>query len=175
MMAAEPIFNRVDQVAVVVRDLDAAVAEYTRCLGVGPWWVGTYAPPKLTDMWIRGEAVAYSMRIALAWTGETLWELIQPLDGPSIYKEFLEAHGEGLHHVQLAYGEMAYEALLQTLAERGCPSLMEGTFCGLHFAYFDTEGPLKTIVEVRHAPETWVRPEPDYWYPEAPARPRLSR
>ena len=27
-----------------------------------------------------------------------VFELVQPLDGPSIYKEFLEEHGEGVQH-----------------------------------------------------------------------------
>ena len=31
--------------------------------------------------------------------GPIVFELIQPLDGPSIYKEWLDEHGEGLHHV----------------------------------------------------------------------------
>jgi methylmalonyl-CoA/ethylmalonyl-CoA epimerase len=25
--------------------------------------------------------------------------LLQPVDGPSIYKEWLDEHGEGLHHI----------------------------------------------------------------------------
>jgi len=39
------------------------------------------------------------MRVAFAKIGDVEWELIQPLDDKSIYAEFLEKHGEGLHHV----------------------------------------------------------------------------
>ena len=47
---------------------------------------------------------------------------------------------------------------------------MEGNFVGSRFAYFDSEGPLRTIIEIRYAPPGFVRPEPDYWYPEKSAR-----
>jgi hypothetical protein len=28
-----------------------------------------------------------------------MWEIVQPLTGPNIYEEFLDRHGEGIHHV----------------------------------------------------------------------------
>ena len=30
--------------------------------------------------------------------GDMGFELLQPLEGPSIYREWLDEHGEGLHH-----------------------------------------------------------------------------
>ena len=36
--------------ALIVRDLDATIAEYTNRLGIGPWRVINCAPPRLTDM-----------------------------------------------------------------------------------------------------------------------------
>ena len=50
----------------------------------------------------------------------------------------------------------------------GCPPLMEGRFGEARFAYMDIGGPLKTVLELVHRPEGFVRPNPDYWYPEAP-------
>ena len=88
----------VQQVALIVRDLDATIAEYADRFGIGPWRVINCAPPRLTDMRIRGEPVPYSMKLAVARTGNTMWEIIEPVDGPSIYQEFLDEHGEGLHH-----------------------------------------------------------------------------
>ena len=31
--------------------------------------------------------------------GDMGFELLQPLEGPSIYRDWLDEHGEGLHHV----------------------------------------------------------------------------
>lgn len=44
----------IDQVAVVVRDLDAAMARYWAELGIGPWDVYTYGPRRCSTMTFRG-------------------------------------------------------------------------------------------------------------------------
>ena len=161
--------TEVQQVALVVRDIDKALEEYTRLLGIGPWWVSVYGPPKLTGMRIRGKTIPYSMKLALAWTGTTMWELIQPLEGPSIYKEFLNDHGEGLHHPLVEHEGVDFEDAIARFTEKGCPPLMEGSIGEIRFAYVESEGPLKTTIELVHRPADFVRPEPDYWYPAPPA------
>ena len=42
--------SSVDQVAVVVRDIDAAMEHYTNDLGIGPWAVYTFGPDWIRDM-----------------------------------------------------------------------------------------------------------------------------
>ena len=168
MALDKALVSGVKQVALVVRDLDSTMVEYTKRLGIGPWWVTLYGPPRLTEMRIRGVEIAYSMKLAIAWTGETMWELIQPVDGPSIYKEFLEANGEGFHHVLVEHCGTEFDAAIAAFSERGCPPLMEGRFGEVRFAYIDTEDPLKTVLEIVDRPEGFVRPEPDYWYPGPP-------
>jgi len=162
------LISGVQQVALVVHDLDRTMAQYTERLGIGPWWVSLYAPPRLTEMRIRGEEVPYSMKLAITWTGNTMWELIQPVDGSSIYREFLEANGEGLHHVLVEHRGTDFESAISAFSARGCPPLMEGRFGEVRFAYMDTEGPLKTVLEIVHRPEGYIRPDPDYWYPKPP-------
>ena len=103
MVLENSFITEVQQVAIVVKDIDSALDEYSNRLGIGPWWVSFYGPPRLTDMRIRGESIPYSFKAAMAKTGNTLWELIEPVDGPSIYKEFLDEHGEGLHPVSYTH------------------------------------------------------------------------
>ena len=57
-----------------------------------------------------GRPASYSMRLALATAGNMLWEVIQPLEGPSIYQDFLAAHGEGVHHVAFGCESLPYTA-----------------------------------------------------------------
>lgn len=169
MIATGGLIDGVHQIGIVVRDLEPALEEYSRRLGIGPWRVYRFAPPALSDTRLRGRDARFSMWVALASTGTMQWELIQPIEGPSIYEEFLDAHGEGLHHVQVSYGDMTCEEIVGEFAARGFPPLMEGNFHGSRFVYFDTEGPIKTVVEIRHAPPGFVRPAPEYRYPEEPA------
>ena len=121
--------RQVLQVCVVVRDLQKAMERYWNVLGIGPWRIHTYHPPRLTDTTLRGKSQPYPMRLALAEVGLVQWELIQPLEGPSIYKEFLEEKGEGLHHVAFAVDDydQAVGAFKKQVPERalnifcGCP------------------------------------------------------
>jgi catechol 2,3-dioxygenase-like lactoylglutathione lyase family enzyme len=168
MALANAFISGVQQVALVVRDIDKALEEYTHRLGIGPWWVSLYGPPKMTNMRLRGKEVSYSMKLAIAWTGDTMWELIEPVDGPSIYKEFLDAHGEGLHYLLVRHDDVDFDTALATFTQRGCPPLMEGTIGEVQFAYVETEGPLKTVLEIVRRPRGYVRPVPDYWYPGPP-------
>lgn len=167
------IITAVQQVCVVVRDLRRTIEEYVTRAGIGPWAVYTYAPPDLRNCRVRGREVPYSMRLALAWTNGFMWEVIEPLEGPSIYAEHLETHGEGLHHVLVAHAEHDYAAALAELAKRGVPPLMEGHYKGTDFAYVDSEGPLKLVLELVKRPNHpgYRRPDPEYWYPFTPAVP----
>lgn len=172
-MIGPSLFAGADQIGLVVNKLEPWLERYA-AMGIGPWWVGTYAPPSLTEMKIRGKETTYSMRLGLAWVGLMQWELIEPLDGPSIYKEHLEKHGEGFHHVQLSYAG-SYHAFACAMIDRRTPPLMEGRFAGSRFAYFDTVATLGLMVEVRDAPKDYVRPEPDYWYPQGAATSSFTR
>ena len=164
------LFRETAQVCVVTRDLDALVHSYADRLGIGPWWVQQYDAPLLTGRTYRGKPADYSMRLALAWTGTLNWEIIQPYDGPSIYHDFLEAHGEGIQHVGvfLKDMDMAWPEAYRRFGERGFVPVQEGNFAGVRFAYFETEPACKTTVEVIDRPLGWVRPEPLYWYPPKP-------
>jgi hypothetical protein len=111
-----------------------------------------------------GREVEFSLRHALAWQGEMQFELVQPLAGPSIFAEHLEAHGEGLHHV----GKYVLDhpaAVAQALAA-GFVELQSAHGFGAEgdgaFAYFSSPE-LPLIVELIAAPR--VRIEPEFVYP----------
>ena len=97
--------------------------------------------------------------------GDLIFELVQPIDGPSIYKDWLDQHGEGLHHVAVMLHDFEEStALKERFAEAGMPVLMSGRFGEtIEFFYVDTEPSLKIILESGsgHAIEL----APDYVYP----------
>jgi methylmalonyl-CoA/ethylmalonyl-CoA epimerase len=152
------------QVAVVVEDLDRAVRQWSDLLGIGPWTGYRLEPPLLKEMWYLGEEVEFSLRHALAWQGETQFELVQPLAGPSIFADHLETHGEGLHHVgkyvadhPAAVKEALAAGFVPLQSARGFGAEGDGAF-----AYFHQTG-VATIIEVIAAPR--VRIEPEFVYP----------
>jgi hypothetical protein len=149
------------QVGLVVRDLQKSMEAYWRLLGIGPWKIYTYAPPLLREATVRGRHVDYSMRVAHAQAGPTQLELIQPLEGPSIYQEHLATKGEGLHHIQSRI-ENHIEQVLAAFAARGIGVLMGGKFGEGEFYYLDTEPTLGVIYEIFQRKS---RPAPDAVYP----------
>jgi len=155
----------VDQVAVVVRDLDAAMRRYADQLGIGPWDVYTYGPHRMHTMTLRGENRPYVMKLALTFIGDTMYELIESLEGPNIYEEFLNTRGEGLHH--LGYYVDSIDDAIAEMAAKGYALLQSGRGFGVDgdgaYAYFDTERDLGCIVEAIELPS--AMPEPEYRYP----------
>jgi catechol 2,3-dioxygenase-like lactoylglutathione lyase family enzyme len=94
-----PLLDRQpDQIAYCVPDLDATVERMGRVLGIRDWNVWDYGPDFVPERRFRGEASNYRSLVAMPAFGATL-EIIQPLEGPSIYTDFLAERGAGLHHV----------------------------------------------------------------------------
>jgi len=159
----------IDQVAVVVRDLEAAMRHYAERVGIGPWSVYTYGPQRMPRMTFRGEERPYVMKLALAFAGATMYELIESVEGPNIYEEFLAARGEGLHH--LGYYVEEIDAEIEAMAAKGYPLLQSGRGFGVDgdgaYAYFDTERELRCIMEAIELPRQMPPPERIYPKPMA--------
>jgi methylmalonyl-CoA/ethylmalonyl-CoA epimerase len=87
---------RVTQVSLVVSDLESTIATYQRAFGWRDWKVFDQVEPTHHGTELRGVSVPYSLRSAQVMVGGLNFELVQPLDGPSLWKEYLEEHGQGL-------------------------------------------------------------------------------
>jgi hypothetical protein len=169
-----PLVTDLTQVCVVVRDLEATMKSFVELAGIGPWAVYDFAPPDVADIRLRGEPVEATSRIAIAWSGAQMWEIIQPVTGRSIFQEFLDENGEGVQHVLVKHAGREFDDVVAHFEGRGCPAMMTCVFRGTRFAFLDTRGPLKMILEVferpPHAVERAGRPvsEPSSWYPHRP-------
>ncbi len=149
------------QVGFVVKDLEATVESWTRLFGLGPWQFYTYEKPLLKKMSYRGKPVEYRMRLALANIGSLRIELIQPLEGDTVYADFVREHGYGMHHLGLLTDDM--EASLAEGRGAGLAMTMDGSGFGRdgdgHYAYLDTEAALGTTLELIQRPKGRVPPE----------------
>lgn len=163
-MRDEPVFTKVLQVAVVVKDIAASVRRYADEYGIGPWEIYELNPDTVENMTIHGQPQKYAMKIALASIGEVEIELIEPLCDKSIYAEFLREHGEGIHH--LACDVKDYDGTKAFFKKKGNQILQEGTWNGETFTYFDNKQDLGLITEIYKRPAEFEVPEPDSRYPE---------
>ncbi|MDR1856744.1 MAG: VOC family protein [Desulfovibrio sp.] len=166
----KPFFSKTTQFGLVVKDLDAVMANYVK-YGIGPWSVYEFNDSNVDDMFIAGKPVQHSMKLALTYIGQTMWELIQPLDDRSDYTRFLKEHGEGIHHVAVAVDNV--DAYYAFCADKGLKPVQSGKWkdeSGRLFVYDyrDTRDELKVIVEL-HAPDAaFEMPKPLYEFPNGP-------
>ena len=138
--------NTVRQLAYVVRDMDAALKYWTEVLKVGPFFLFEHCP--LDDQVYRGKPGNADVSLALGNSGDLQIELIfQHNDAGSVYKEFLDAGKEGVHH----FGMMPvdYQAACQQYKDLGHEAAFECTVGGADLVYFDT------VDKVGHFIELW--------------------
>jgi hypothetical protein len=98
-------------VGIAVHDVEKSAAAL-EASGIGPWAIWTIEPASTI---VRGQDVPFSFRVAFAAVGDSNFELIAPLEGESIYVDFLKTNGEGMHHTCVAYATR--EALHEAKAE----------------------------------------------------------
>lgn len=145
-----PVLTNLTQVAVVVEDLQATMESYHRMLGWGPWKVYEFRPPLYQDLRVRGQSADYGVLVAETTVGELAFELLQPLEGVvNPYREWLDAHGEGLHHIAfMVESEQAASAIKDRLEGLGIPELTSGRVGdAFEFSFYDAMPQLKIIFE----------------------------
>ncbi len=142
-------------VAVVVWDMDKAV-EYYQSLGIA-----TFQPEFMLD---SSTYVDYSYkvygktpdtidktRMRFVQIGSFQIELIQPVEGEPIYKEFLNSKGEGAHHIAFTVDDLDEETA--KLVEKGIIIITRAKLSiGVGFAYFDTGKVGNLITELIQQP-----------------------
>ena len=104
--------GQIFQLGFVVPDVDASMRFYAEKFRVGPFSCsrGFKAP----DGWYRGKTDMPELTLAQAYNGRLVVELIQQHDDtPSVYKEFIDRCGFGLHHYGIAVATEEYEQTLE--------------------------------------------------------------
>ena len=93
----------IDQLSFAVADVAEAVPRYTAMFG-GPLRVVDV--PAL-EVLVRGVPSVTSLRLAFGRTGSIEVELVEVVSGLWPTTEWLENHGEGLHHVRYPVDDVA--------------------------------------------------------------------
>jgi hypothetical protein len=141
---SQPLYT-VRQLAYVVRDLESALKYWTEVLKVGPFFKFEHCP--LSNQRYRGSPADVDVTLALGNSGALQIELIyQHNDAPSVYKEFLDAGREGVHHfgmmpVDYASACAQYKAL-------GHEAAFVCDIGGAELTYFDTVDTVGHFIEL---------------------------
>jgi catechol 2,3-dioxygenase-like lactoylglutathione lyase family enzyme len=142
------------QIAWVTRDLDATEKALTTLLGAKKWvrMPGVHFGPETCTF--RGRPADFVADISLSYAGDTQLELIAPVTGESIYTEFLDHAGAGLHHVCMEAADAeAFDAALHDAERHGAPVVQQGVMPGgMRFAYVSAGQAGVPYVEIAHIP-----------------------
>jgi hypothetical protein len=160
----------INQIGIVVRDAARTARRYSEIFGLGPW---VFLDVEPTDTILHDEHLAekYGLRLALANLGKIQIELLQPLYGPSTHREFLEQHGEGVHHVSLGLVEQ-HDEIVAAAREAGIGIEMQSVLWGaMTYTYLATQERLGTILELGRAVPEGTEVQFEHWGTYAPERP----
>ncbi len=153
MTLPEGAFRQCIQVGVIVKDLDRKIENLRRIFGIGPFRVIEFPPEGRTDMYreYRGQPGQFTCRLAFADLGTVELELIEPVNGPSIWQDYLDQHGEGIHHIR--FNTFDERPILEHLAGNGIGVEQEGagTRPGTAFFYLDSRDKIGFSIELMRA------------------------
>lgn len=146
-------FRDVVQIGVVVKDLDKSIQALGDIFGIGPFRTIDWPPAGRTDIekFYYGQPGDFTARMAFTELGPVELELIQPVSGRSIWADFLDQHGEGIHHIRFNLEDL--EPVLEYLAGHniGVAQMGSGLRPGTIWANLDTESTVGFTIEIMKA------------------------
>jgi 4-hydroxyphenylpyruvate dioxygenase-like putative hemolysin len=78
--------------------------------------------------------------------GQLSLELIEPVGGPSTWREFLDQKGEGVHH--MAFVVQDTDEAVSFLEEAGIEVIQQGDYTGGRYTYLDSVSLLGVVLEL---------------------------
>jgi catechol 2,3-dioxygenase-like lactoylglutathione lyase family enzyme len=137
------------QVCIIVEDVERSAAQYAEILGFP---VSTEF--QITRRHDHTQATYYGSptdaraKINGFEIGSIQFELLQPLEGPSTWKDYLDQHGEGIHHI--AFFVPKTDVAASSFVEHGYTITQQGLFTGQTgmYTYLDTDRDLGVVIEL---------------------------
>jgi len=128
-------FSKVHHICIVVKDIEKTMSYY-ESIGIGSW--KEYPPlVEYSKLNVIDKKGFFSTRIVYTEIGNLQLQLVQPGEGETIYKDFLETKGEGVFHI--GFEVVNIERAEKQLSEKDLKILASGRReDGSGFNYYDT-------------------------------------
>lgn len=139
----------IGQICIIVRDVERSAARYAEVFGFDiPREFQITRRHDHTQATYYGQPCDARAKIVGFNIGRIQFELLEPLEPHSTWNDFLEQHGEGIHHV--AFFVSKTEPAAQSLVEHGYTITQQGLFTGQTgmYTYFDTDKDLGIVIEL---------------------------
>ena len=132
------------QIGILCHDIEATAKAWSEFLGQ-PYTLQETADYEISKAQYRGTPTEAKCKQAFFQLGDQVQlELIQPDEKPSVWREDLDKHGEGIHHI--AFFVKGSDGYVQKLKEFDCT--MQGYWETGRYTYLDARDSLKVVIEL---------------------------
>src|SRR5512138_3362590 len=124
------------QIGIIVKDVGKTARNYAKVFGLPEPEVVPIAADDFAHTRYHGKASTATAKGAFFRLGPVEMELIEPVGRPSTWDDFLQSHGEGIHHIAFKTEDM--EGTQSFLAAQGLETIQEGGWDGGQYAYVES-------------------------------------
>jgi hypothetical protein len=137
------------QIALVVKDIEKAAKTWAEFFNVPVPQIAIHEATGNADLSYRGKPAVYKIKFAALDTGRGfLIELHEPIGGDSTFQEFLDKHGNGVHHLGFEVGEKR-DAIVKEFEEAGYAPRTVGYYPGSSWTIVDSEDDLGVNLNIK--------------------------
>lgn len=138
------------QIALVVDDIEKAAKKWAELFGVPVPPIRDDKPRHDPNLTYRGEEAYYGLKFAVIDCRERgfVIELHEPDEHPSTFREFLDKHGNGVHHIGFQVGDKR-DAIVGELSDMGYDLRTVGYYPGSSWTIVDTEDDLGVNLNIK--------------------------
>lgn len=137
---------RVTQIGYIVKDIEEARQRFAQFFGLDVPEIMVTAGYDRARTEYRGKPSEATAKLAFFHLENLDVELIEPDEKPSVWREFLEEHGEGIQHI--AFEIKGMQQKIELFGRDGMELLQKGEYTGGRYAYLDTTKAVNTVVEL---------------------------
>jgi methylmalonyl-CoA/ethylmalonyl-CoA epimerase len=134
------------QVGLIVRDIKRSIAAYSQVFGMPEPEIIVTDGPEIAHTRFKGEPTDARAKLAFFQMGQVSLELIEPIGGPSTWREFLDEKGEGVHHIAFFVKDTG--EVVRFLDGEDISVVQQGDYTGGRYTYLDSASALGVALEL---------------------------
>lgn len=136
------------QICIVVESIEKAAEKWAQLLNIPVPEIHENHLEGNADYTYRGKEVSCDLKVAVFDMGGFVIELHQPVGGESTFQEFLDTHGNGVHHIGFEVGDRR-DAIIEELEKDGYTMRTVGYYPGSSWTIVDSEKDLGVNLNIK--------------------------
>ena len=136
----------VTQIGILVNDIEKVRRAYSDVFQIDEPPVIETGALEEAETNYRGKPSQARSKLCFFDFGQVQIELIEPDQHPSTWREYLDEHGEGVHHIAFVIDGMKEKVMY--LEGKGIPLVQKGEYDGGRYSYMDSTDQLKVLIEL---------------------------